>query len=416
MARGAWACGEDSQEKGLMAWTERPKRLPYSASSSAVEVHVISDLETAVDIRDRWDAFVEIESDSPFMLSGFIKHFMRRARSHGWIPILLIFSAHDTIIGTVPLVTRRKWGIRYAKSPSIYQSIAASDPYKEMCVSKTLDFLFQKLRCQFVGLVLPAASSFKGILKRECHEKGIILSQTEDRGQSILAVDCAWNEFAKSRGKKFLQDIRRTERNLSQAGRWRCFHIETPDRSREALEHMMRIEMASWKQSYRNIRGQQVDETLSLLWAGLQCASRTVSSLKWRVWFLELNDRMVAYALLIRFKDVAFAVKTSYDREFARFGPGTYIMNAAIRSVFEEGASKVDFISDIPLTRTWTLLHLRRMNFTMTVDKGLSKVMVILFRQGVFGRNVSRPLFYLRTRLKWASDAIPFLDVFTDPF
>ena len=172
-----------------------------------------------------------------------------------------------------------------------------------------------------------------------------------------------------------LQDMKRTERRLQEDGKVRFHRIEGPDRADEVFDRILRIERSSWKQIFRNRRGMKHDTGLLKLWDGAQRASKEIPGFRWRVWFLELSNRMVAYALFFRYKDTEFAAKTSYDEEFAKCGVGIYLMNVAIREIFEEAQAKmIDFVSDAAFTRTWTYSRTRRINFLITSRKGVPRI------------------------------------------
>lgn len=306
-------------------------------------------------------------------------------RSNGSNPLLLTIWADGTVVGIAPLMTRRKFGIRYATFLP-FCSFAACGAWMETCVSEMLDFLLARQHCQFIALTAPAASPYIATIKKECARKRIHLSQSEGAGQSVLTLNSNWHDFAKSRGKKFLQDIRRAERNLNRAGSWGILRLEQPDQASEAYEHIMRVEKTSWKQSYRNQTG-SVDVLLLSIMAGLR--SSTQATPKWCVWFLEVNDQVVAYVLFLHHRQIAYPVKTSFDQRYARFGPGIYLMNAAIRSLFEkEKACKIDFISDVPFTSTWTSEHPKRIRLTIAPDPILPRTATVLLRGYGFARDL----------------------------
>jgi CelD/BcsL family acetyltransferase involved in cellulose biosynthesis len=384
---------------------------PSVRSAMMIKVRVISDSKELRDIRDLWDRFVDMQADDPNLLSAFVERSIELGRSDGWTPLLLMILADEVIVGLAPLLTKRKFGIRYARFvTSTY--FVASEGYREICVSRTLDYLFRALRCHFVRLTLPATSCYTTVLKHECHEKRIHLAQDEGTGQSIIAVKGTWDEFTRSRGKKFLQDIRRTERNLGRMGLWRCLRVEGTDRSEGVFEQMTRIDSKSWKQRLRNRTGQALDEGLLSFWDGSRRAARTVANFRWHVWFLEVGGQMVAFTLVLTYKGVAVVAKTSFDQEFARFGPGIYLMNVAIRGLFEERrVHKIDFISDVPFTRTWTSTGLRRIGFTMTSRTGISRIVMSLFRGNAFGRAFRRRVLTLTFLFPRAVDVFPFLDL-----
>jgi hypothetical protein len=318
---------------------------------------------------------------------------MKPTRSKGWTPLLLMASVDDEIVGIAPLMVKRRLGIRYAKfllkSP-LSPDFISCDGYRRILLSKTLEFLFKSLHCQVVDLTLPAASPNTTVLRDECLVRKICSFQREDVGQAVLNVDRSWSEFAKSRGKKFLQDIRRTERNLSHVGPWRVLCLENMDEMSKALEQIMRVERLSWKQAWRIRTGQETDHDLLAIWAGSQYASRTGSSLKRSTWLLEVNEQIVAYAFILEYKEVASVVKSSYDRQYARFAPGIYLISTAIRRIFEKkDVIMIDFLTDVPFTKTWTSIRLKRARYIMTAGKGLSKMIMVIFGS-TFGRHARR--------------------------
>ena len=143
---------------GAASLSEPPVR-----SAMMIKVRVISDSKELRDIRDLWDRFVEMQADNPNLLSAFVERSIEVGRSDGWTPLLLMILADEVVVGLAPLMTKRKFGIRYARFvTSAY--FVASEGYREICVSRTLDYLFRALRCHFVRLTLPATSCCTTVL------------------------------------------------------------------------------------------------------------------------------------------------------------------------------------------------------------------------------------------------------------
>jgi CelD/BcsL family acetyltransferase involved in cellulose biosynthesis len=228
-------------------------------------------------------------------------------------------------------------------------------------------------------------------------------------GRFIFTVNGGWDKLAKSRGKKFLQDIRRTERKLDRLGRWKVLRIRETNRVHEIYERIMRVERLSWKQSDLAMTGHQADY-LATICDGLQCAREASSALEWSAYFLELNDRTIAYALTVEYKSVATMLRTSYDRRYASLGPGIYVMNAAIRGILEDGSIKtIDFVSDHAFCGTWTYLRMGRVRAAMTSGRGLSRILLALFSRVIAHRHISRVFYYAREKL----GAFPLSDLMT---
>jgi len=357
-----------------------------------VTIQAISDIRSLLEIQSVLDRFVQQQSDNPFLLVSFLQQYMERARSLGWIPLILLISVDETLAGVVPLMTRKKFGIRQARSlpdPLIFFSdLVCVDAYRELVISKMLDFLFKKLRCQLVSFVLPAEHLDARLIRHECQIRRISLRLSQAKapfGRSVLSIRGTWDEYAKSRGKKrnILQDIRRTERNLGPVGQWRVVRLGR-DEAHEAFDQISGIEDRSWKHSDKIKNGKQIDSNMLLVWRALRLSSRIQTGMKWYVDFLQLKSSMIAYVLVVEFNGIAFPVFTSYDQEYARFGPSIYLLNMLIRDLFEKGqTTKIDFLSDVPFTRNWTSIDLKRVTLMMAPKNSLTQIIAFLYPRGL---------------------------------
>ena len=75
-------------------------------------IRVISDISGLLEIENVWNEFVRDHTESPFLLSGFTKEFIRVNAEKGWTPMLLVFSVDNNIIGIAPLAIKTKFGVR----------------------------------------------------------------------------------------------------------------------------------------------------------------------------------------------------------------------------------------------------------------------------------------------------------------
>ena len=80
-----------------------------------VNIHVISDFNGLLEIEDSWNEFIYAYSKNPFFFSGFVKQFMEFNSSRGWSTLVFVVYANNTIVGIVPLVTKKKFGVRFVK-------------------------------------------------------------------------------------------------------------------------------------------------------------------------------------------------------------------------------------------------------------------------------------------------------------
>jgi hypothetical protein len=324
---------------------------------------VISNSNKIFELEPDWNAIVNSSCSNPFLLSEFVRQFTESNSSMGWAPLILVFSAKNRIVGIAPFMAKKKFGVRSVKF--VYKSVyspdfIAHDQYREICIARTLDFLFKTLKCKFADFSLPVGSSNFQILKQRCKANRIHFWTASEMGHRILPIRCTWNEFEARRGKNFRQQFKKAKRKLDQAGSWKIT-CTAENEGPHAVEKILDVERMSWKEAWRIQRGEKTDEDLMTIIKASQHTAKIEPTFKWNVWFLELNNQTIAYLLVLKYKEVAFLTKTSYDERYRRFYPGQYLRNSVIRELFNERRVKsIDFLSDLPHHRTWTSVCLPR--------------------------------------------------------
>ncbi len=192
-------------------------------------------------------------------------------------------------------------------------------------------------------------------------------------GRRIIPIKSKWIEYEASLPRKFRKDLRRTERNLNKTGLWTVIHVEGNEQA-DITKKIYCIEKRSWKETWRNQRGENDWILVSVIEAAQQ-QSRMVSNFKWGSWFLELEGKTIAYTLVIKYKEVAYFVKTSFDEQYKRFYPGIIVQNSAIRQIFIEQKNEyIDFLSDLSYLQEWTNDCLPR--FSIQLTKGAIPTMI----------------------------------------
>jgi CelD/BcsL family acetyltransferase involved in cellulose biosynthesis len=317
---------------------------------------VVSDAAKLRRIENEWNKFVSSHSANPFLLSGFVKEFIKTGMEKGWAPMLLVLSVDNVIAGIAPLAIKTKFGVRLAKfllTPSLFPDFVLDAQYRTMCIDYSCDFLFREMKCELATLTLSQESP---ILESLRNQKNLLVSETPAMGHLVLHVECDWSEFEKSRGKKFRQDFRRAERNLDRLGSWRIRRFSKEDGEFDIFERILRVELNSWKEEMRVRKTIKQDSDLISLWEGASYTAEAERYFEWFAWFLELDALPIAYVLAFKYKGTAYVAKTSYDRRYRRLSPGIYVLSTAIRDLFKKDRiEKIDFLTDLPFVRTWTV-------------------------------------------------------------
>lgn len=344
-----------------------------------VTIRVLSHSKTLLEIEDSWNKFIHQYSKNPFFFSEFIKQSMKFRRSNAETPLILVISANNLIIGIVPLIVKKKVGVRFAEFllENLFSPDFVTDTqYQETCITHTLEFLFKTLKCHFITLILPAESPNLQILEQKCKANRVHFDITPNTGHYVLPIQHTWDEYKALRSKNFRRKFKRYTRNLNRAGSWRILTFEHETEEVEAFKKILYIERRSWKEKWRIRRRLKIDPDLLLIWKGANYVARTEPDFKWRVWILELNDQPLAYGLILQYKEGAFFMKTSYDERYKSFYPGIYVENAAVRDLFNEGQVKmIDFITDLAFHRNWTSIRRPRVKVMMSQNSVLLTMM-----------------------------------------
>jgi len=373
-----------------------------------VSIRAISDSRSLSEIEDEWNCMIDKHSESPNLLSGFVKQFIDSDSPRGWFPILLLITVNDRIVGASPFKIKTKLGFRIAKFlPKLRfsQDLVAEDQYRDLCMAHTVDFLFKTLRCQVVDFLLPLESPNLRILKEKCQARGIRLDTRPQMGHSLLLVEHTWNEFEAFRGGNFRRKFKKIERNLTRFGSWRITSREKGNEESEVIKKILDVESTSWKEEERTQSGMEIDQDLQVIWNGALRTTQTVSDFNWKIWFLEAGEKTLAYAMIFIYKETAFIVKTSYDERYKRFYPGIFVINEAIRELFNERQVKrIDFLTDLPFMKTWTSLSLPRVGVVMS-KRSILQPLIRFAYADENTRNVSKLILALISRrMKFLAD------------
>jgi len=365
-------------------------------------MRVISDVSGLLEMENVWNEFVRDRAESPFLLSGFTKEFIKVNLEEGWTPMLLVFSVDSVIIGIAPLAIKTKFGVRLAKfllTPSLFPDFVLDARHQTMCIDKICDLLFRMMKCQLATLTLPQESATLESLK---DHSNLLVSETPAMGHRILPVKGTWADFETFRGRNFKRKFKKIKQSLDRLGSWKISYTENGKAEFDVVKKIFDIEKMSWKEELR-VRTGKKDIDLLMILEGSQHTAEIEPSFKWDVWFLELNNQAIAYSLFIEYKGISYCVKTSYDRRYKRLYPGIYVINAALCEFFNRRQiRKIDFLTDLPFHETWTSLCSPRVRIVMA----RSSVLLSMAKFALLSKPVKGILALLSKRAPSIADLV----------
>ena len=341
---------------------------PDVAAKIELTLQTISDPSRILENGEDIDAFANKWSKNPFLLSGFISQFITSNRLTGWIPFVLVVKADKKIVGTAPLMIKKRLGMRFVRFfPNFWFSpdFVVDERYREVCMDCIVEYLFKSLNCRFASFCLPFGSQNLETLKKYSKVSRMSFSAKNQPGHCVLPIESSWNEFQEKKGRRRI--IRQIERKLNQIGPWKIEYIQNVYNRPDVKDKILEVEQMSWKESWRNGNQIAIDEELLMIWEGSQIEAKTKTDFKSSVWLLQIDSETVAYAFVIKHKQTAFIVKTSFNKKYRKFYVGKYIINAAIRDLFnEDKISAIDFMTDLPFMSFWSPLSLCRVDVNMS--------------------------------------------------
>lgn len=366
-------------------------------------VKAITNISKLRETKDSWNAFINRYSDNPFFLYEFLTEYIDMNREQSWDPLIFVGHDDDEIVGIAPLMTKKVLGVRLVTTilkPYDTPDFIVIEKFRKEFIECIIDHLFQTIGCNVIDLVLSPQTKNLDILVKMCRVKRIRFGTEPYIGHRMLKVNGDWKLFEKHMTGTSRKHFRQAERKLNDMGSCKIMCFEKKERKSVGDHKLVEIDKRSWKETWRARRGKKIDPELLILLNGSGQVASSVPDFKCKTWVLELNNRPIAFVVIIQYKKTAYIAKTSYvaHASYERYSPGLLIMNAAIRDLFEgKSVVDIDFLTDMPFMKRWPTSCQRRTRILLT--KGmLERLVASLY----LNRNIRRIVkgILLRARAK----------------
>lgn len=323
-----------------------------------IVIKIITDTSQLCGIEKELDDFIGKWSNSPFLSSSFIKEGAKLCRSDGWIPLILIIYHSNRIIGMAPLALQNKFGINMARflfGGHFLPDIVANDDYREICIFTVLKTLLNYLKCKFVNLTLSTDSENLTLVKKYSRELSVFFSKKTTGSRRIIHVNGTWDSFLEGKSRSFARSIRKSLRKLDKSGIWNINCVKNVSQDPKVFEKIAEIAKRSWKKKWMADRGIKADPELSAILNVLRDAVNENPVFQWQVYFLKLNNHLLAYRLIFIKEGKIFCKRTSYDERYSGFAPGKVLQYFVFKRLFNESNIKlIDFCNDHPYMEDWS--------------------------------------------------------------
>jgi CelD/BcsL family acetyltransferase involved in cellulose biosynthesis len=255
-------------------------------------------------------------------------------------PVALVGYSEGTPIGIAPLFRDRRGtlGFPISSNPVLPRGeLVTGEPYCQGFGAAILTNLRATRRTlEFRGVPL-GSITWSCFVDRE-RTRGFLRREQTSRIAPYIGIAGTWEEYLSSRPRNVRHEWERKIRRVEAAG-----DIVVRRRKDEDVESLVRefveVESRSWKEERGSSIGRRGAASFYVT------VARVLAERGWFLPFwLEIDGRIIAFVYGFVFNGAYWAVKTSYDQDYARYAPGVALFHEAIGHAFRSGLSRFDFV------------------------------------------------------------------------
>ncbi len=307
-----------------------------------MEIEVVRELERLAQLKSEWNAAVESSGfDSIFQTHEWFYAWAKNF-AHSDALNIVVARNNGQICGIMPLMRERRgagpWAITVLRSMSNLQSYKYGFVLPRENSGEILESMLRLMRDDsdwdlMILEYLPHDGQLAGLFG-QLQRDGIIGARDEIQMESpYVAIEGTWDEYAGARDKKVRKNWDYFERRLEKEGSVRLVEVsggaDLENRVRQAFE----IEKASWKGEH----GSAIGASSSISAFYLDLASAMSERNNFRLCFLELDGKSIAFDYCLPYKRAFNVLKTGYDPAYSKNSPGRVLRKTVLRSLFQDG-------------------------------------------------------------------------------
>ena len=174
-----------------------------------------------------------------------------------------------------------------------------------------------------------------------------------DEVDSTLTVDttCHHGVYEKQLPHRLVRNLDRQEAKLRGQGLITFHETGAQADWSNWFEAGLALEASGWK----GAEGSAIAQGAEVAAFYREVAAASAASRRLRLYTLACDGRPIAFRLSILDEGTLFLLKTAYDEQFARFGPGNLLLRRVLRHAFDDPAiSAVDLVGHPEWKRPWS--------------------------------------------------------------
>ena len=282
-----------------------------------------------------WDELADRVGAPAFLRPGWMRAWWE-AFGRGALEILVL-RREGRLAGLLPLYRERA----VLRSPSnghtpLFEPLVEDESAADELAGAMLAGPGRRIGIFYLTL----GESGYGALRRAAGPTGHRVVQTTLEHSPYVPIESDWDSFTASLETKLMREIRRRRRRLESEGQLSLDVSHGTDRFEALLEEGFRIEAGGWKSTVGTAIAARPETRRFYTELARWAADRGIL----RLGFLRLDGRALAFDFSIEEAGVHYLLKTGYDIEHAKLGPGIMMRHDMIERAFREGLTSYEFL------------------------------------------------------------------------
>jgi CelD/BcsL family acetyltransferase involved in cellulose biosynthesis len=310
-------------------------------------------------IAEEWDRLADEVRAPPFLRPGWTTAWWN-AFGRGSVRALVTRTG-DHLTGVLPLV--RDGSVLRSPTNSetpIFGLLAVDDEGARQLVATLLAAPARRVDLSFIR---EDDSGFQA-LKEEARARGFRTITRPVLLSAYVSTQDPWSDYQATLSAKLRSEIQRRRRRLQELGDLTLLVADGSERLEDLLSEGFQVEQSGWKGAH----GTAINSSPRRRRFYREVA-RWAGERGWlRLAFLRLDGRPIAFDLCLETDGVHFLLKTGFDHDFSRFGPGMILRSMMLERAFSGPIDAYEFLGTVAGTNNrwkleWTDRYRERMRF-----------------------------------------------------
>jgi CelD/BcsL family acetyltransferase involved in cellulose biosynthesis len=310
-------------------------------------------------IAEEWDQLADEVGAPPFLRPGWTTAWWN-AFGRGSVRALVARTG-DHLTGVLPLA--RDGSVLRSPTNSetpIFGFLAEDDDGARQLVATLLAAHARRVDLSFIR----EEDSGLQALKEEARAHGFLTITRPVLLSAYVTTQDPWSAYQATLGAKLRSEIRRRRRRLQELGDLTLQVTDGSERLEDLLSEGLQVEQSGWKGAH----GTAINSSPRRRRFYREVA-RWAGERGWlRLAFLRLDGRPIAFDLCLETDGVHFLLKTGFDHDFSRFGPGTILRSMMLERAFSGSIDAYEFLGTVAGANNrwkleWTDRYHERMRF-----------------------------------------------------